>query len=87
MPVQSTLPRPSASVAGQILAMPPKWLSMYEDFVAKNAGQVSQIESALRSLTYIIPGKAFHLPAAVAGSFAVCFETLLIPNDAIRTVS
>ena len=30
---------------------------MYEDFITKNAGQVSQIESALRSLTYIIPGK------------------------------
>lgn len=29
---------------------------MYEDFITKNAGQVSQIESALRSLTYIIPG-------------------------------
>ncbi|KAG5981737.1 hypothetical protein E4U55_002609 [Claviceps digitariae] len=46
--------RPSA---GQILAMPPKWLGMYDEFVTKNAGQVSQIESALRSLTYIIPGR------------------------------
>ncbi len=39
--------------------MPPKWLAMYDDFITKNAGQVSQIESALRSLTYIIPGKGF----------------------------
>lgn len=46
-------PRPSV---GQILSMPPQWLAMYDDFITKNAGQVSQIESALRSLTYIIPG-------------------------------
>ncbi|TQS31848.1 hypothetical protein Golomagni_07859, partial [Golovinomyces magnicellulatus] len=55
MPVQSTPQRPSV---GQILAMPPQWLNMYEQFITKNAGQVSQIESALRSLTYIIPGKS-----------------------------
>ncbi|TGJ83172.1 hypothetical protein E0Z10_g5579 [Xylaria hypoxylon] len=37
--------------------MTPKWLHMYSDFITKNAHQVSQIESALRSLTYIIPGR------------------------------
>lgn len=42
---------------GSILSMPPQWLSSYEEFITKNAGQVSQIESALRSLTYIIPGR------------------------------
>ena len=42
--------------AGAALAQSPGWLRMYDDFIAKNAGQVSQIESALRSLTYIIPG-------------------------------
>ncbi|KAF9765351.1 hypothetical protein IL306_002364 [Fusarium sp. DS 682] len=42
---------------GRILSLPPKWLSSYEEFITKNAGQVSQIESALRSLTYIIPGR------------------------------
>ncbi|KAI1827564.1 peroxisome membrane protein [Xylaria intraflava] len=35
----------------------PKWPHLYGDFIAKNAHQVSQIESALRSLTYIIPGR------------------------------
>ncbi|CAF9913658.1 MAG: hypothetical protein GOMPHAMPRED_007989 [Gomphillus americanus] len=30
---------------------------MYENFVSENASSVSQIESALRSLTYIIPGR------------------------------
>lgn len=44
-------------MVGDVLTLPSQWLAMYEDFIAKNAGQVSQIESALRSLTYIIPGK------------------------------
>ncbi|KAK7750067.1 hypothetical protein SLS62_008060 [Diatrype stigma] len=39
------------------LATPPSWLNMYRDFITKNAHQVSQIESALRSLTYVIPGR------------------------------
>ncbi|KAG0642526.1 peroxisome membrane protein [Tuber brumale] len=30
---------------------------MYGDFITKNAGAVSQIESALRSLTYIVPAR------------------------------
>jgi len=41
----------------RVLALPPRFLHMYSDFIAKNQGQVSQIESALRSLTYIIPGR------------------------------
>ncbi|KAI0107959.1 peroxisome membrane protein [Hypoxylon sp. NC0597] len=40
-----------------LFSMPPQWLHMYGDFITKNAHQVSQIESALRSLTYIIPGR------------------------------
>ncbi|KAK8070358.1 Peroxisomal membrane protein pex16 [Apiospora hydei] len=36
---------------------PPRFLHMYSDFITKNNHQVSQIESALRSLTYIIPGR------------------------------
>ncbi|KAK7740782.1 hypothetical protein SLS53_005250 [Cytospora paraplurivora] len=39
------------------LALPPRWVAKYDDFITKNASQVSQIESALRSLTYIIPGR------------------------------
>ncbi|CAI7661895.1 unnamed protein product [Penicillium bialowiezense] len=39
------------------LLKPSKWLSIYEDFVTKNASSVGQVESALRSLTYIIPGR------------------------------
>jgi peroxin-16 len=39
-----------------VLSLPPRWLGMYSDFITKNSSAVSQIESALRSLTYIIPG-------------------------------
>lgn len=41
----------------RVLTTPPSWLNMYSDFITKNAHQVSQIESALRSLTYVIPGR------------------------------
>ncbi|KAK3372064.1 peroxisome membrane protein [Podospora didyma] len=52
--------QPSDAGAGGLrnaLSLPPRWLHVYDDFIAKNAHQVSQIESALRSLTYIIPGR------------------------------
>lgn len=39
-----------------IMLQPSKWLSLYEDFVAKNSSSVGHVESTLRSLTYIIPG-------------------------------
>ena len=40
-----------------VVKLPPKWLNMYGDFITKNAGAVGQVEGALRSLTYIIPGR------------------------------
>ncbi|KAL4881516.1 peroxisome membrane protein [Aspergillus karnatakaensis] len=40
-----------------LLLQPSKWLPLYEDFVTKNASSIGQVESALRSLTYIIPGR------------------------------
>ncbi|KAF2633237.1 peroxisomal membrane protein pex16 [Macroventuria anomochaeta] len=43
--------------ATAVLSQPTKWLGMYSDFITKNSSAVSQIESALRSLTYIIPGR------------------------------
>ncbi|KAF4589030.1 peroxisomal membrane protein pex16 [Ophiocordyceps camponoti-floridani] len=48
---------PRRPTAGQLLSLPSHWLALYNDFISKNAGQVSQIESALRSLTYVIPGR------------------------------
>lgn len=49
--------RPSQSQIPPVLSHPSKWLPLYENFVARNASSVGQIESALRSLTYIIPGR------------------------------
>ena len=46
--VQSQIP--------ESISLPPRLLSMYEDLITRNSGSVSQIESALSSLTYIIPG-------------------------------
>lgn len=66
---QSTLPRRSNTK--NTLSMPPSWLQMYDDFITKNAHQVSQIESALRSLTYIIPGKPAHAEARTPESMRV----------------
>lgn len=45
-----------------MLTMPPKWMNLYEDFITKNAGAVGQVEGALRSLTYIIPGAQLQRP-------------------------
>ncbi|EMC96784.1 hypothetical protein BAUCODRAFT_489867 [Baudoinia panamericana UAMH 10762] len=40
-----------------IVKLPPKWMNMYNEFITKNAGAVGQVEGALRSLTYILPGR------------------------------
>lgn len=40
--------------------LPAKSLEMYSDFITKNAGAVGQVEGALRSLTYLIPGRSFY---------------------------
>ncbi|KAF5024180.1 hypothetical protein F66182_3752 [Fusarium sp. NRRL 66182] len=50
IPSPSTASKKSAKPSiGRIFSLPPQWLSMYDEFITKNAGQVSQIESALRS--------------------------------------
>ncbi|KAI5285441.1 Peroxisomal membrane protein pex16 [Ascosphaera aggregata] len=36
---------------------PSKLVALYEEFITSNSSSVSQVESALRSLTYIIPGE------------------------------
>ncbi|KAK4102850.1 peroxisome membrane protein [Parathielavia hyrcaniae] len=48
---------PRRSTVKNTLSLPSQWLHMYDEFITKNAHQVSQIESTLRSLTYIIPGR------------------------------
>ena len=58
---------------GEVLSLPPRWLGMYSDFITKNSSAVTQIESALRSLTYIIPGT--HMAARLRLEF-----TLTLPR-------
>ncbi|KAK3898710.1 peroxisomal membrane protein PEX16 [Staphylotrichum tortipilum] len=48
---------PKSSALRNTLSLPAQWVGMYDDFITKNAHQVGQIESTLRSLTYIIPGR------------------------------
>lgn len=38
------------------ITLPTQWLTTYQSFVRHNASQVSSLESALRSLTYLLPG-------------------------------
>lgn len=49
--------RHAADSTKLVVNLPPKWLNMYSDFITKNAGAVGQVEGALRSLSYIIPGR------------------------------
>jgi peroxin-16 len=56
--------RQATSSTYSALTAPAKWLSQYDDFIIKNSSAVSQIESALRSLTYIIPGISAHFASA-----------------------
>ncbi|CAD6499294.1 BgTH12-03414 [Blumeria graminis f. sp. triticale] len=39
------------------LSLSPKWLQMYDSFITKNQSSITSIESALQSLTYMIPGR------------------------------
>lgn len=48
--------RQAADQTKVLVKLPPKWVNMYGDFITKNAGAVGQVEGALRSLTYILPG-------------------------------
>jgi len=64
--MQSQPPASPPGSSRSILSLPPRWMHLYDDFITKNAHQVSQIESALRSLTYIIPGMAIQDGEAAA---------------------
>lgn len=46
----------AASHTKDVANLPARSLEMYSDFITKNAGAVGQVEGALRSLTYLIPG-------------------------------
>ncbi|PVI01994.1 peroxisomal membrane protein pex16 [Periconia macrospinosa] len=49
--------RQATQKTSEVLSLPSQYLGMYSEFITKNSSAVSQIESALRSLTYIIPGR------------------------------
>ena len=61
----------TVSIPGN-LANPKKWLKSYSEFITKNAGAVSQIESGLRSLTYIIPGRSLSMRLRCRIRMRVC---------------
>lgn len=49
--------RKAADSTKLTVQLPSKWFNMYGDFITKNAGAVGQVEGALRSIAYIIPGR------------------------------
>ncbi|KAI1295190.1 peroxisome membrane protein [Xylaria venustula] len=65
-----------------LTSMPPKWMHMYSDFITKNAHQVSQIESALRSLTYVIPGR-FRDAEIASETVHSAVQLLTLYHDAV----
>jgi peroxin-16 len=67
-----------------LLALPPKWLSMYGTFITKNQSSVTQIESALRSLTYIIPGR-FRDAELASESLHSSIQLLSMYHDTLLT--
>ncbi|KAL9638211.1 MAG: hypothetical protein Q9164_001688, partial [Protoblastenia rupestris] len=44
------------------IVLPKQWFTSYTTFVRSNASQVTQLESALRSLVYILPGRFQETP-------------------------
>lgn len=66
------------------LQLPPKWLNMYGEFITKNQSSVTQIESALRSLTYIIPGR-FRDAELASESLHSSIQLLSMYHDTLLT--
>ncbi|KAL2074283.1 hypothetical protein VTL71DRAFT_8061 [Oculimacula yallundae] len=59
-------------------------LSMYSTFITKNQSSVTQIESALRSLTYIIPGR-FRDAELASESLHSSIQLLSLYHDTLLT--
>jgi peroxin-16 len=85
---RSTKQQSSISKTISVLSLPKEWLTQYSHFVQKNASSVSQIESALRSLTYIIPGR-FRDAEIASESLHSAVQLLSIYHDSLllRAVS
>jgi len=67
-----------------ILTNPSKFLSLYSNFITKNQSSVTQIESALRSLTYIIPGR-FRDAELASESLHSSIQLLSMYHDTLLT--
>lgn len=57
--------------------LPTQWLSSYQSFVRNNSSQVSSLESALRSLTYLLPSTRFADSTPIASESLHTFLSLL----------
>lgn len=57
--------------------------STYSNYVIHNSSSVSQIESALRSLTYLLPGSRFHDTELASESLHAFVQLLSIYHDSL----
>ncbi|TVY41757.1 Peroxisomal membrane protein [Lachnellula subtilissima] len=87
-PIEALKPISSVSASPRLLptalALPPKWLNMYSSFITANQSSVTQIESALRSLTYIIPGR-FRDAELASESLHSSIQLLSMYHDTLLT--
>uniref|UniRef100_A0A060TAP6 Peroxisomal membrane protein PEX16 n=1 Tax=Blastobotrys adeninivorans TaxID=409370 RepID=A0A060TAP6_BLAAD len=60
------------------------WLEKYQQFLLKNASQISSIESSLRSLTFILPGRFKDVEVASESLYSI-LQILGLYHDAIIT--
>ncbi|EPE36976.1 hypothetical protein GLAREA_09139 [Glarea lozoyensis ATCC 20868] len=76
--------KPLSSKLPHALTLPPKWLSLYGNFITTHQSSVTQIESALRSLTYIIPGR-FRDAELASESLHSSIQLLSMYHDTLLT--
>ncbi|KAK5462636.1 hypothetical protein LTS15_002348 [Exophiala xenobiotica] len=73
----TTISSASAEVTRAAMNLP----STYHNYVAHNAAAVSNIESSLRSLTYLLPGARFHDSELASESVHTFVQLLSIYHD------
>lgn len=77
----SALSRTASALALSALSLP----STYSKYVIHNSSSVSQIESALRSLTYLLPGSRLHDTELASESLHTSVQLLSIYHDNLLT--
>jgi peroxin-16 len=75
----STLSSSASALTSTALSLP----STYSNYVAHNSSSVSQIESALRSLTYLLPGSRLHDTELASESLHTFVQLLSIYHDSL----